>query len=116
MFLRKKPQHTFYMLSCVQQEVKTWKTKSCVERKRGDKIMLEFIVAFYVGKAFALAVIGFVSWFFIEVVGALVNSIINLILSIPTMIADWFTNTVTAILSWIANIPTEILNWVTTLL
>ena len=90
------------------------------KRKRGDKIMLELIALFYIGEliggVIGLAIFGLVSWFFIGVVVSIIDAIINTILSIPTIVADWFTSTSIAILNWITNIPTEMINWVTTLL
>ena len=81
--------------------------------------MLELIALFYIGEliggVIGLAIFGLVSWFFIGVVVSIIDAIINTILSIPTIIADWFTSTSMAILNWVTNIPTEILNWVTTL-
>ena len=82
--------------------------------------MLELIALFYIGEliggVIGLAIFGLVSWFFIGVVVSIIDAIINTILSIPTIIADWFTSTSMAILNWVTNIPTEIINWVTTLL
>lgn len=78
--------------------------------------MLEFIAAVYIGEVIGLAITGLMAWFFFEVAVALIDAIINTILSIPTMLAEWFTNTLTAMLNWVTNIPTEIFNWVTTLL
>ena len=81
--------------------------------------MLELIALFYIGEfiggVIGLAIFGLVSWFFIGVVVSIIDAIINTILSIPTIVADWFTSTSMAILNWVTNIPTEILNWVTTL-
>lgn len=78
--------------------------------------MLEFIAAVYIGEVIGLAITGLMAWFFFEVAVALIDAIINTILSIPTMLAEWFTNTLTAMLNWVTNIPTEIFNWITTLL
>ena len=82
--------------------------------------MLELIALFYIGEliggVIGLAIFGLVSWFFIGVVVSIIDAIINTILSIPTIVADWFTSTSIAILNWITNIPTEMINWVTTLL
>ena len=78
--------------------------------------MLEFIAAVYIGELIGLAISGLMAWFFFEVAVALIDAIINTILSIPTLLAEWFTNTLTAMLNWVTNIPTEIFNWVTTLL
>lgn len=78
--------------------------------------MLEFIAAVYIGELIGLAISGLMAWFFFEVAVALIDAIINTILSIPTLLAEWFANTLTAMLNWVTNIPTEIFNWVTTLL
>ena len=78
--------------------------------------MLEFIAAVYIGEVIGLAITGLMAWFFFEVAVALIDAIINTILSIPKMLSEWFNNTLTAMLNWVTNIPTEIFNWITTLL
>ena len=90
-----------------------------LKRKRGDKkhvrINCPILHRRVYRRVIGLAIFGLIIWSFIGVVVYIIDTIINTILSIPTIIADWFTSTSMAILNWVTNIPTEILNWVTTL-